>query len=97
MVKPRDGVFVNGVKIKFKGVNRHSFRPASGRTLSKTNSIEDVELMKEMNMNAVRMSHYPPDGHFWMSVILLVYMSWMNWPAGMDIMIHQQVQSWLRK
>ncbi|SDJ07956.1 Beta-galactosidase/beta-glucuronidase [Pedobacter sp. ok626] len=64
VVKPRDGVFVNGVKIKFKGVNRHSFRPASGRTLSKKNSIEDVELMKEMNMNAVRMSHYPPDGHF---------------------------------
>ncbi|MBB5437798.1 hypothetical protein HDC92_001472 [Pedobacter sp. AK017] len=64
LVKPRDGVYVNGVKIKFKGVNRHSFRPASGRTLSKKNSIEDVELMKEMNMNAVRMSHYPPDGHF---------------------------------
>lgn len=64
VVKPRDGVFVNGVKIKFKGVNRHSFRPASGRTMSKTNSIEDVELMKAMNMNAVRMSHYPPDGHF---------------------------------
>lgn len=64
LVKARDGVYVNGVKIKFKGVNRHSFRPASGRTLSKKNSIEDVELMKEMNMNAVRMSHYPPDGHF---------------------------------
>lgn len=64
VVKPRDGIFVNGVKIKFKGVNRHSFRPASGRTMSKKNSIEDVELMKEMNMNAVRMSHYPPDGHF---------------------------------
>lgn len=64
VVKPRDGIYVNGVKIKFKGVNRHSFRPASGRTLSKRNSIEDVLLMKEMNMNAVRMSHYPPDGHF---------------------------------
>jgi hypothetical protein len=64
VVKPRDGIFVNGVKIKFKGVNRHSFRPASGRTLSKKNSIEDVELIKSMNMNAVRMSHYPPDGHF---------------------------------
>ncbi|WP_316810010.1 glycoside hydrolase family 2 TIM barrel-domain containing protein [Pedobacter heparinus] len=64
VVKPRDGVYVNGTKIKFKGVNRHSFRPASGRTLSKKNSIEDVVLMKEMNMNAVRMSHYPPDGHF---------------------------------
>lgn len=64
VVKERDGVYVNGVKIKFKGVNRHSFYPSSGRTTSKKISIADVELMKEMNMNAVRMSHYPPDGHF---------------------------------
>jgi hypothetical protein len=63
-VKPRDGVYVNGVKIKFKGVNRHSFRPESGRTTSKQISIEDIQLIKEMNMNAVRMSHYPPDAHF---------------------------------
>ncbi len=63
-VKERDGVYVNGVKIKFKGVNRHSFYPSSGRTTSKKISIADVLLMKEMNMNAVRMSHYPPDGHF---------------------------------
>ncbi|WP_316847431.1 glycoside hydrolase family 2 protein [Pedobacter psychrodurus] len=63
-VKERDGVYVNGVKMKFKGVNRHSFYPTSGRTTSKKISITDVLLMKEMNMNAVRMSHYPPDGHF---------------------------------
>ncbi|WEK17697.1 MAG: glycoside hydrolase family 2 TIM barrel-domain containing protein [Candidatus Pedobacter colombiensis] len=63
-VRERDGVYVNGVKMKFKGVNRHSFYPASGRTTSKAISIADVSLMKEMNMNAVRMSHYPPDGHF---------------------------------
>ncbi|PWG78172.1 glycoside hydrolase family 2 protein [Pararcticibacter amylolyticus] len=63
-VKQRDGVYVNGVKIKFKGVNRHSFHPQSGRTTSKAISIADVNLMKDMNMNAVRMSHYPPDGHF---------------------------------
>ena len=63
-VRERDGVYVNGVKIKFKGVNRHSFYPSSGRTTSKKISIADVLLMKEMNMNAVRMSHYPPDGHF---------------------------------
>ncbi|WP_316800582.1 glycoside hydrolase family 2 protein [Pedobacter frigidisoli] len=63
-VKERDGVYVNGAKMKFKGVNRHSFYPSSGRTTSKRISIEDVLLMKEMNMNAVRMSHYPPDGHF---------------------------------
>nr|WP_276900904.1 glycoside hydrolase family 2 TIM barrel-domain containing protein [Pedobacter kyonggii] len=63
-VKERDGLYVNGVKMKFKGVNRHSFYPSSGRTTSKKISIADVLLMKEMNMNAVRMSHYPPDGHF---------------------------------
>ena len=63
-VKERDGLYVNGVKIKMKGVNRHSFWPTSGRTTSKKISIEDVQLMKDMNMNAVRMSHYPPDDHF---------------------------------
>jgi hypothetical protein len=63
-LKQRDGVYVNGVRIKFKGVNRHSFRPETGRTMSKQNSIEDVLLIKDMNMNAVRMSHYPPDDHF---------------------------------
>ncbi|TWI85150.1 beta-galactosidase/beta-glucuronidase [Lacibacter cauensis] len=63
-VKQRDGIYVNGVKVKMKGVNRHAFRPESGRTTSKQISIEDVLLMKEMNMNAVRMSHYPPDDHF---------------------------------
>lgn len=63
-VKERDGVYINGVKMKFKGVNRHSFYPKSGRTTSKAISIADVKLIKEMNMNAVRMAHYPPDGHF---------------------------------
>ncbi|PRD54155.1 glycoside hydrolase family 2 protein [Sphingobacterium gobiense] len=63
-VKERDGVYINGVKIKFKGVNRHSFHPESGRTTSKAISIHDVKLIKEMNMNAVRMAHYPPDNHF---------------------------------
>ena len=63
-VKERDGVYVNGVKIKFKGVNRHSFWPTSGRTTSKKISIDDVNTIKDLNMNAVRMSHYPPDSHF---------------------------------
>ena len=59
-----DGFYLNGVKIKFKGVNRHTFWPTSGRTTGKSISIGDVLLMKEMNMNSVRMSHYPPDEHF---------------------------------
>ncbi|QEM08884.1 glycoside hydrolase family 2 protein [Mucilaginibacter rubeus] len=63
-LREHDGIYVNNVKIKFKGVNRHSFWPTTGRALSKKVSIEDVQLMKDMNMNAVRMSHYPPDDHF---------------------------------
>jgi beta-galactosidase/beta-glucuronidase len=47
-----------------KGSNRHSFWPESGRTLSHDIHVMDVRLMKEMNMNAVRMSHYPPDADF---------------------------------
>ncbi|HYC86597.1 MAG TPA: glycoside hydrolase family 2 TIM barrel-domain containing protein [Chryseosolibacter sp.] len=58
------GFFVNGQRIVFKGVNRHSYWPTSGRTTSKQISILDATLIKEMNMNSVRMSHYPPDEHF---------------------------------
>ncbi len=47
-----------------KGVNRHSIWPESGRTLSRTIHLMDIESMKDMNMNSVRMSHYPPDPEF---------------------------------
>ncbi|MRX09463.1 glycoside hydrolase family 2 [Pseudoduganella sp. FT25W] len=63
-LRPRDGVYVNGHKVRLKGSNRHSIWPTSGRTTSKALSYQDARLMKEMNMNAVRMSHYPPDPHF---------------------------------
>lgn len=59
----KDGIYVNGVKVLMKGVNRHSFDADGGRTTSKEISITDAKLIKEMNMNAVR-SHYPPDNHF---------------------------------
>ncbi len=63
-LRRQDGIYVNGSRVIFKGVCRHSEWPESGRTLSKAISILDVNLMKDMNMNAVRMSHYPPDQHF---------------------------------
>lgn len=63
-MRPQDGFYVNDKKVIFKGVNRHSHWPESGRTLSKELNIADVKLMKEMNMNSVRMSHYPPDQDF---------------------------------
>ena len=63
-VRESDGLYINGVRINVRGVNRHSFRPESGRTLSKAKNIEDVLLMKSMNMNSVRLSHYPADPEF---------------------------------
>jgi len=59
----QDGIYVNGVKIIMKGINRHSFHPDGGRTTNRAISLQDALLIKEMNMNAVR-SHYPPDQHF---------------------------------
>ena len=63
-VRESDGVYINGQKINVRGVNRHSFRPETGRTLNRQANYDDVRLIKEMNMNAVRMSHYPPDPDF---------------------------------
>jgi Glycosyl hydrolases family 2, TIM barrel domain/Glycosyl hydrolases family 2, sugar binding domain/Glycosyl hydrolases family 2/Beta galactosidase small chain len=63
-VRERDGIYVNGAKVMLRGVDHHVFWPESGRTSSRERSVEDVNLIKDMNMNAVRMSHYPPDKHF---------------------------------
>ena len=63
-VRPGQGLFVNGNRVFLKGFARHSFWPDSGRTLSEQISRDDIDLMKEMNANAVRSSHYPPDRHF---------------------------------
>ena len=59
-----DGIYVNDKKVIFKGVCHHSEWPESGRTLSKAIDLLDIKQIKEMNMNAVRMSHYPPDQSF---------------------------------
>ncbi|MDR2840483.1 MAG: beta-galactosidase [Paludibacter sp.] len=58
-----DGLYVNDVKVVLKGINRHSFYPDGGRTLNKEINVQDAELIREMNINAVR-SHYPPDKSF---------------------------------
>ena len=60
--RPRDGFYVNGTKIVLKGINRHCFHPDGGRTTNKEISIRDVEIIKYMNINAIR-SHYSPDKH----------------------------------
>jgi hypothetical protein len=63
-VRDGEGLFLNGQRILLKGVNRHSFRPETGRALTREQCYEDVRFIRGMNMNAVRMSHYPPDEAF---------------------------------
>jgi hypothetical protein len=63
-VRPGDGIYVNSARVLLKGVNRHTFLPDSGRASSEQNSRDDILLIRDMNMNSVRMSHYPPDQHF---------------------------------
>ncbi|HEY6503068.1 MAG TPA: glycoside hydrolase family 2 TIM barrel-domain containing protein [Chitinophagaceae bacterium] len=63
-IKYGQGIYINGTQVKFKGVNRHCFWPETARSLSKENELQDALLLKEMNMNAVRCSHYPPDKYF---------------------------------
>jgi hypothetical protein len=63
-IRHGDGIYLNGVKIKMKGINRHAFWPETGRTLNRNIDRMDVELIKGMNMNAMRCSHYPPDKSF---------------------------------
>ncbi len=63
-VRAGQGLFLNGQRILLKGTNRHSFRPDTARSLDREQCYEDARLLRSMNMNAVRMSHYPPDEAF---------------------------------
>ncbi len=63
-IRKGDGIFINGTKVKMKGINRHVWWPETGRAVTENIDFKDVQLIKEMNMNAVRCSHYPPDKSF---------------------------------
>ena len=52
-------IYLNGQKIKFRGVNRHDSDPATGFTINPEQITTDLTLMKQHNFNAIRSSHYP--------------------------------------
>ena len=58
-------VNVKWEEIKLKGVNRHDSDPITGYTISKEQAIQDLKLMKEHNINAIRTAHYPNAPWFW--------------------------------
>ena len=64
-VEIKKNIFLfNGRKIKFKGVNHHDTNPKTGYVMSFNDIEKDIKLMKSLNVNAVRTSHYPPDHQF---------------------------------
>lgn len=54
-------LYLNGEKLKVKGVNRHEFSPGQGWTVSREEMVRDLELMRQANVNFVRNAHYPND------------------------------------
>ena len=56
---------VNGQQVKLIGVNRHDHDHLHGKALDRDDMRRDVELMKQLNFNAVRTSHYPNDPYFY--------------------------------
>ena len=54
-------VLVNGQPVLFKGANRHELDPVTGYVVSMERMLEDIRVMKELNINAVRTCHYPND------------------------------------
>lgn len=57
-------IWVNGQPVLIKGVNRHEMDPDGGYVVSRERMIEDIRIMKQFNINAVRTCHYPDD-NFW--------------------------------
>ena len=59
-IRIKDGqLLINGNAIKIRGVNRHEHDPYTARVMSEERMLQDLRLMKEANINAVRLAHYP--------------------------------------
>lgn len=57
-------ILINGTPVKFKGVNHHDTHPKKGWVMSDEDIEKDLKLMKSLNINTVRTSHYPPTPKF---------------------------------
>jgi len=63
-VSPRGELLINGVSVKLQGVNHHDTHPTNGWTMTEEEILEDLRLMKYLNVNCIRTSHYPPTPKF---------------------------------
>lgn len=65
-VRIEGGIFlVNGKPVKLLGVNRHEFYPNKGAAISMEETVRDLQLMKQLHINAIRTSHYPDMAEFY--------------------------------
>ena len=58
-------VLINGQPVLFKGVNRHELDPDGGYVVSRERMLQDIRIMKEFNINAIRTCHYPDDNYLY--------------------------------
>lgn len=63
-ISDKNEFLVNGVAVKLKGVNHHDSTQNSGWVMTDEEIINDLKLMKELNINCIRTSHYPPTPRF---------------------------------
>ena len=63
-INDRGAFTVNGVEVKLKGVNHHDTHPVNGYAMTEEELRRDLERMKELNINCIRTSHYPPSPVF---------------------------------
>ncbi len=63
-VSDKNEILINGVPVKFRGVNHHDSTPHGSWVMTKEELYKDLTLMKSLNINTVRTSHYPPSPIF---------------------------------
>ncbi len=64
-IDPEQGFFLNGEHLKLRGVCRHQDHAETGNALSPQNHEEDMDIMLEMGVNAIRLAHYPQDKYMY--------------------------------
>ena len=63
-ISKKGELLINGVPVKLKGINHHDTHPYDGYTMSYEFMLNDLKKMKELNINTIRTSHYPPQPAF---------------------------------
>jgi len=58
-------LLVNGRRVMIRGVNRHEHDPLRGKAVGEASMLSDIRLMKQLNFNACRASHYPNHPRWW--------------------------------